>query len=76
MLVVALISGDPGREGSGRMMVETLQGQLAQATGNAVGWAGPDKVQGSGQSQVYGDVSKSHLGKRTGQCGESSGTLW
>lgn len=40
-LVVALISGDPGREGSDRMMVETL----AQATGKAVGWASTDKVQ-------------------------------
>lgn len=70
MLVVALISGDPGREGSVRMMVETLQGQLAQATGNAVGWASPDKVQGSDQSQVYGDVSDS-VERALAPCGDS-----
>lgn len=28
------------------------------------------------QSQVSGGMSRSHLGKLTGQCGESSGTLW
>lgn len=70
MLVVALISGDSGREGSVRMMVETLQGQLAQATGNAVGWASPDKVQGSDQSQVYGDVSDS-VERALAPCGDS-----
>lgn len=52
-LVVALISGDPGREGSGRMMVETL----AQATGKAVGWVSTDKVQGRDPvSSVWGCV--------------------
>lgn len=52
-LVVALISGDPGREGSGRVMVETL----AQATGKAVGWVSTDKVQGRDPvSSVWGCV--------------------
>lgn len=57
VLVVALIFDDPGREESGGMMVETLQGQLAQVTGKAVGWASTDKVQGRDPvSSVWGCV--------------------